>query len=140
MYKFLLHQGDVKIKVQTKDDFEFYSDIVNAINETIFDSVIIKEFKKEKQKEIVFESKTKPELLHNFIEELVYISNYNHVICKLKKIHFDVKNNNKIFATLDQMKVLPKNYKVEVKAASFNIIYKENEKTKEKTCEFVLDI
>lgn len=138
MYKFLKHSGDVKIEVKAKDDFEFYSDIVKALNETVFGSAFTKA--KLHTRNFVVEADTKEMLIHDFIDEVVYIINYEHAIPKLVKITYPGESENKLIVSLELYQAFARNYKVEIKAISFNIDYREDEKTKEKTLIFILDI
>lgn len=138
MYKFLTHSGDVKIEVKAKDDFEFYSDIVKALNETVFGQITNKA--KLHTRSFVVEAETKEILIHDFIDEVVYIINYEHVIPKLVNINFDNGKNNKLTASLELYQASAKSYKVEIKAVSFSIDYKEDQKTNEKHLIFVLDL
>ncbi len=140
MYKFLNHSGDVKIEVKAKDDFEFYSDIVKALNETVFGKISTKA--KLHTRNFVVEAETKEILIHDFIDEVVYIINYEHVVPKLVDItkENDKESKNKLTVSLELYQASAKNYKVEVKATSFNIDYKVDEKTNEKHLIFVLDL
>jgi SHS2 domain-containing protein len=138
MFEYLENTSDIKIRVKAKDDFEFYSDIVESVNDSIFSQKFKKE---EKRRELVFESKSKDQLIHDFIDELVYIANFDHYKTRLSDADVDEKKNKFVLkCKLDLYKAKPEEYKVEVKAVSFNVIYKEDPKTNEKVCEFVLDI
>lgn len=138
MYKFLKHSGDVKIEVKAKDDFEFYSDIVKSLNETIFGQILTKA--KLHTRNIVVDADTKEMLIHDFIDEIVYIINYEHVVPKLVNFTFNNENKTKLTVSLELYQASAKDYKVEVKATSFNIDYKEDVKTSEKHLIFVLDL
>ena len=138
MFEYLEHTADIKIRVKSNNEFELYSDIVESVNDSIFS----KKFKKgERKKELTIESKTKDQLIHDFIEELVYISNFDHYKTRLIEADIEEKKNKFVLeCKLDLYKAKKEDYKVEVKAVSFNIIYKEDPKTNEMVCEFVLDI
>jgi len=137
MFEYLEQSSDIKIRVKERNEFNFFSDIVTSVNTAIFD------FKPEKclrKKEFILDAKSYDLLLHDFIDELIYFANQDHYHTHLISINVEQKVNKYIMnCTLGICKVLPENYKVEVKAVSFNVLYKQNEKTKERLCEFVLD-
>jgi SHS2 domain-containing protein len=137
MFEYLEQSSDIKIRVKERNEFNFFSDIVTSVNSAIFD------FKPErcaKKKEFILEAKSYDILIHDFIDELVYFANQDHYHTNLININVEQKSNKYIMnCVLGTCKVKQENYKVEVKAVSFNVLYKQNEKTKERICEFVLD-
>jgi len=138
MYKYLPHTGDIKIQVKAKDEFEFFSNIVNSVNDSIF--LPTKE-KFAKKKELIVDANSIELLIHNFVDELVYISNYDHLRTKLITLDFDKKEGKYVLsASFNVCQAEPEEYKIEVKGVAFGVKYKEDAKTKEKSAEFILDI
>lgn len=138
MFEYLDHTADIKIRVKAKDEFEFYSDIVNAIRESIFEKDYAVYPKK---KTFIVDAKSIDLLIHDFIEELLYLAYEEKFLFKLSKISIEKKKDKySLICSLVTKESNPKDYSIEVKAVSFNIIYKENDKSKEKVCEFILDI
>jgi len=138
MFEYLEHTADIKVRVRSRNEFEFYSDLVKSVNSTIFD------FKPEKysiKKEFILESNSFEVLIHDFIDELVYKANQEHFVSKLESINLEKKKDKYVLiCSLKLCKANKNDYKTEVKAVSFNVLYKENKKTNEKICEFILDI
>lgn len=138
MFEYLEHTADIKIRVKESNEFDFFVDITKAVNSAIFD---FKPSKYTKTKEFILDAKTYDQLIHDFIEELVYVANQEHSYTKLISISIEEKKTKLILnCKLNLCSAKPKDYKTEVKAVSFNVIYKEDSKTNEKVCEFVLDI
>ncbi len=137
MFEYLEHSSDIKIRVKERNEFNFFSDIVKSVNSAIFD---FKPNKSIKYKKFIIESKTYDQLIRDFVDEVVYFANQNHVHTELTDLGIEQKKDKLVLiCTFGLYPVKKENYKVEVKAVSFNVLYKENEKTKEKTCEFLLD-
>ncbi|PIU21987.1 MAG: hypothetical protein COT14_03235 [Candidatus Diapherotrites archaeon CG08_land_8_20_14_0_20_30_16] len=138
MFEYLEHTADIKIRVKAKNEFEFFSDIVKSVNEAIFEA---KPIKCDKHRELVLESGSIEQLIHDFIDEIVYIANYEHFASKLFSCNLEHKKEKYILTcSFVLCETKKEDYKIEVKAVSFNVLYKEDVKTKEKSCEFVLDI
>jgi len=138
MFGYLEHTADIKIRVKETNDFDFFSDIVKAVNSAIFE---IKPSKYSKEKEFILEAKSYDLLLHDFIDELIYIANNDFSHTDLINISVEKKKDQWILiCKLGLSKVKEKDFKLEIKAVSFNILYQENNVTNEKICEFILDI
>ena len=138
MFEYLKHTADIKIRIKAKTDFELFSEICNAVNNTIFE----KQFSKfSKQKILFLEAESMPRLIHTFIDEIVYLANYKHFTSKLINCSLNSKDQKYFLqCALVLNKVKAEDYKIEIKATSFNILYKENAIKKEKICEFIFDV
>lgn len=137
MFEYLEHSSDIRIRVKARNEFDFFNDIVTSVNNAIFNFVPEKYSKK---KEFILEAKSYDILLHDFIDELVYFANQDHYYTNLIDINIEHKSEGFVMiCTFGFCKAKQEDYKTEVKAVSFNILYKQNEKTKERILEFVLD-
>ena len=137
MIEQLEHKADLKFKVTAKDINELFTDITNAVYLGIFEKHI--SFYSG-TKEIVAEGKTTELLIHNYIEELLYVANHEAKKFHLLGLKFENNlNTKKVIAQIGIKDATRKDYNVEVKACSYSIQLTKNEKGKTE-CVFVLDI
>ncbi len=141
MFEYLEHSSDIKIKVKAKTELTLFKDITKSVNDSLFYLFKSKDIKEKRLKVIKLKNKDYSQLIRDYIDELLYLGNEKHFASKLIGLNITkVKEYFVLCAELELTKVLSKNYKTEIKAVSFNVIYKQNEKTKERICEFILDV
>jgi SHS2 domain-containing protein len=135
-YEFLEHTADVKFRAYGNTMEEMFVNASLALNETVRGNIPVMEIE---EKEIEVEGKDLETLLHNFLEEFLYLLDaWGFLTAKVKDLKFD-KESMKLNGVLIGDKV--ENYKFtnDVKAITFNDIYVREEKDKF-VCQVVLDV
>jgi len=135
-YDFIEHTGDIKFQARSNSLEGLFIQSATALNETMFGKITILEQKKE---EIKINAKDFHELLHNFLEEFLFLLDAkNFITSKIESIKIDKTN-----LTLDAILVGDEanNYKFtnDVKAITYSEMFIKEEKGFF-TCQVVLDV
>lgn len=138
-YHFMEHTADVKFQATGESLEKAFSQSAIALKETICGDIKVLE---QIEKEISIDAKSDlPELLHNFLEEFLFLLDTEQfLLSEIKEISID-KDTLKLKATLAGDK--EENYKFtnDVKAITYNDIKVELNKEKNQwICQAVLDV
>lgn len=154
----LEHKADLKFKVTAKDMNELFYNISEAVFFGIFgkkySEFILKEknvinrffqihFKKLKpfneQKEFILKANNIERLIHDYIEELLYVANSEYFMFEPIEISFkELPETKSVTVKLGLRKANREDYDAEVKACSYSIDFKKTNKGYETI--FILDI
>ncbi|MFH1451849.1 MAG: archease [archaeon] len=134
--EYLEHTADIKFKVIGNSYGEIFSEAVYALNETIRGEIRVSE---REEKKINANGYDMVSLLHNFLEEFLYLLEAEEfLVARIKEIKIDLENF-KLESVVVGDKA--KNYKFtnNVKAVTYSEMYvsKENDKF---VCQVVLDV
>jgi len=135
-YKFLEHTADVKFRAEGKTLEEMFSSAADAINETIRGDI---EILKQEERNFEVEGKDMESLLHNFLEEFLFLLDaHDFLTSEIKELELN-KEELKIKAVL--VGDSAENYKFtnDVKAVTFNEMFIKQEENKF-VCQVVLDV
>ena len=133
-FKFLEHTADVKFRSYGSDLEEAFANAGNALNQTIYGKIKIKEKIKKK---INIKGKDKENLLLNFLEEFLFLLDSEDLIVgKIDKLKI---KNNKLECNLIGDKASNYKFTNHVKAVTYNQMFVKKDKNKF-ICQVVLDV
>ena len=136
-FKKLEHITDLRYSTEGKTLDELFENITEALSDAIYESQLDKF---DERHAINLNAKTLDMLIHDYIEELIYIANYEYKLFANSTLHifFDKENEQYFLKGFIGIKNSnKKDYSTEVKACSFSIKLKEKPTYE---AEFILDI
>jgi len=134
-FQFLEHTGDIKFQAYGKTIEESFKNSAYAVKNFLSD----KKIKERIKKQFSTSGKDFENLLYNFIEELIFLSDSeNFILSKIKKIKID-KKNVKLKAEIMGDFARDYNARQTIKAVTYNEMFVKKEKNKW-TCQVVIDI
>jgi|GEM_PF-2934068 len=142
MFEQLEHKADLKYKVIANGEDNLFEEITDTISDAVFK----KQMKKfDERNEINLNANSLEMLIHDFIEELLYIANSEYKMFAYSDLHYhfdDSKGKHLLKGYIGIKPVLRKDYDVEVKACSYSIDLKKKKENGNERYElvFILDI
>lgn len=137
-YNFLEHTADVKFQASGSTLEEAFLESAQALLETIKGNIEILE---QQEKQIKINGKDLESLLYGFLEEIIVVlDSEEFLVSKIKDLEID-KSSFILKATLTGDKASNYHFTNDVKAVTYNNMFvKQDDKTKEWTCQVVLDV
>jgi len=133
-YRFLEHIADVEFLAEGPTIEEMFISAANALNETIRGDIKILE---QKEKSFEVEGKDKESLLHNFLEEFLFLlDSEDFLAARIKSIKID---GNKLKCVVVGDSAERYKFTNDVKAVTYNDMF-IREKNGKFECQVVLDV
>ena len=139
-YKFLEHTADIKFIVHGKKLKDIFENSVLAISEFISKGAEIKNLT---EKRFKISGRDYPELLYNFIDEVIYFVDAEDFIPQRAEVHLEEKKGKRIILKAILFGDRTGNYEnlSHMKAATYSEMYiKENKEEKRWEAQAVIDV
>ena len=137
-YEFLEHTADVKFKADGSNWEEMFNDAASALNETIRGNIKILELD---EKSFEVDGKDLEILLHNFLEEFVFLLDAkDFLVARIKSISVElIEQGGKISCVVVGDKAQNYKFTNDVKAITYSEMF-VREEDNEFFCQVVLDV
>jgi SHS2 domain-containing protein len=135
-YEFVEHTADVKFRAWGKTAEEMFLSAIEALHETIRGNIPVRE---SLEKQFSVSGKDKETLLHDMLEEFLYLLDAeDFLFSRVKELRFDEKNLSMSLVVLGDS-AQHYSFTNDVKAITFNEMYVKQEQGKYE-CQVVLDV
>ncbi|MGV8151516.1 MAG: archease [Candidatus Nanoarchaeia archaeon] len=142
-YRFLEHTADIKFLAFGKTQEEAFSNSAYALREIMSKDKI----NETRKKQLKVNGKDYESLLYNFLEEFLYIlDSENFIFSKIRNIKIEMKNKNgkekfyELFAEVSGDDAINYEFKMDVKAVTYNEMFVRQEKDKTWAIQVVVDV